>query len=59
MKKILVAALAACLLLGIFVGTSGLGKSAFSYVADAIGLGDDDAEVAVSSDFGSTNDEVL
>lgn len=53
-----VASLAASLLLGMFVGSSGAGRSALGYVSEAIGLGDDWSEVA-TGDPVPGSDEVL
>jgi len=53
------AALAASLLLGVLIGTSGFGVHAVRYVSDSLGMADDDAEVASAFDAGATPDEVL
>lgn len=53
------AALAASLLLGVLVGTSGAGTHAISYLADQSGPSEEEAEMASSSVFAPTMDEVL
>ena len=53
------AALAASLLLGVLVGTSGAGTHAISYLADQSGQSAEEAEVASSSVFVPAFDEVL
>jgi len=53
------AALAASLLLGILVGTSGAGANAVRYVSDTLSMSDDETELASSTDTVAPLDEVL
>ena len=53
------AALAASLLLGIFVGSSGAGSMSVAYMSDALGLNDEESEMASSVDQLAGSEEVL
>ena len=52
------ASLAASLLLGVFVGSSGVGRTGLGYLSEAVGLSDDWPEVA-TGDTVSGSDDVL
>lgn len=53
------ALLAASLVLGVFVGTSGQLTSAFDYVTDAVGLSDDESELAFYAEPSTSAEETL